>query len=111
MTKAPTICGFEFKVRERGRVRWCRLMGSGGLLGDGALAALNAPDRWRRRRATTREELLGRVRRKLLAEARRQVEVRGDVLALVSWDLPPAERFEAVVPTAILEVREVVPCS
>lgn len=96
------IIGFEFQIQERtGAPRWVRLMGSGGLLGDGALAALNG------RTGTERGELLDRVKNSILEQARVPLRRGLGIRVLRSWDLPPADRFETLTPDSVLRVREI----
>lgn len=67
--RRPRIVGFEFLVEHRGAKSWVRLQGSGGRLGDGALAALNSAEA-RRSPEEVAERLLGRARAELAITGR-----------------------------------------
>lgn len=84
------VTGFRFLlVFADGRTRWTQVWGSGGLFGDGALAAIAAG------------ASASQVRRKVLMRARVELERRGELRAFTSWDLPAAERSEVVHPTEV----------
>lgn len=71
MRSRKTVAGFVFDLKRGGRLERVRLQGSGGLLGDGALAALNAEDT-----KLDPHEVAGRLLRKAQEEHRRTGEVR-----------------------------------
>lgn len=89
------ITGFQFQVREKGRLRWVRLQGSGGLMGDGMLHALQdkPPPK------TTMRRLLGQANRELRSEGY-LLEWRGD-------KLPPGKRIRRIRPTSVEQVKGV----
>lgn len=95
-----SVEGFEFKVRDGGKTRWVRIQGRGGLLGDGTLAGI--ADRQRHGNPTH----IGEIKRKLLTQARKQYQQDGDVLVLRDENAPPAKRFAATTPDAIVAIRE-----
>lgn len=89
------IIGFEFQIEEGDTSRWVRIMGNGGLMGNGMLAAANASGL----RSSSVLSLLKRAQRNFRAD--------GHIRILRSWDLPPAERFEDVTPDYIRAVRPI----
>lgn len=95
------IHGYEFNIREGKTKRWVRIMGSGGLLGDGTLCSVNL------RTDGDQVVMLAKVMPKLLRQARLDLDRNGDIKVLRSWDLPPHERFENIKPDEILDIREI----
>lgn len=93
------VSGFEFEILDNTGRRWVRLMGAGGLMGDGVLCALNRPGADRR--------VLPKIKERLLHRARVHLQREGSLLVLRSWDLPPSDRFQRVTAARVLSVREV----
>lgn len=89
------IDGFEFDIETAdGERRWAKIQGNGGLMGSGSVYA------YQTRPARALRDILDRAR----VKAR-----RGAIMELVSWDVPPADRFRGVAVEAIHDVRAILP--
>lgn len=89
------ITGFEFLISEGGTTRWVRLMGAGGLIGDGMLGIIN-----------TVPELLDNTKKSLLNRVNDLCET-GPLEEWIVGDVPLRERIKTIHPAKVLLVREI----
>ncbi len=100
-TKTVTT-GFQFLIEKKDAHRsreWVRLMGSGGLMGDGCLYAFDDMPR----------ERMKEVLRRLLVRARRELEKDGYVRVHKGEHLPCHKRIEKVPVVDVYEVQPLRP--
>lgn len=92
--------GYEFLIVENDRRRWVRIVTArGGLYGNEYLAGANSPG--------FNDLKMPSLCRKLLRQARIQLDRDGEIRVVKSWDLPAGERFETIRPDRIEDIRTI----
>lgn len=90
--------GFEVELEFYGNQKfYARLMGAGGLLGDGLLASVNAGSLPIRKACQV-----------VTRRARARLARYGHLHRLISWDLPLDQRLEVVRPVKVLGARAIL---